>query len=603
MITRLTRPTLLIASGTILVIGLIWFVIVLELLARQATETERLRGQAQHITEDVSGAIGLTHANLRAVIAMLESAGTVTETEFAAFVSRTQLLEAGNHVRAIALMPLVDNSDVRDLNRRLDLAQDRRSSLGYPAWRPIPSEGRDIYAPVVYAASRGDISGIVGYDLATSPNRLETALDVRRSREIQMTAPVILSQDQRDTDQSVLLLGFTDRGRLGYRSFSRSLDAFPTLVAVSYTPAVQLRAIFETENQANFNIQVQDVTDPAMPIPLLAMERLDGATLVYSTNIGVAGRTWQLDYSVELPPLLDHLSFEVGGTLALSNLLVLLSAYAAFRVFRNEASLEKRVAARTSELQETQVQLNTALEAAERANQAKSEFLATMSHEFRTPLNAIIGFSDAMTQQVFGPIAPVAYKDYAGDIRDSGTHLLQLVNDVLDLSAIEAGVLELRSEDLKPYILVNDLKSVLSEVGGQKGIQLSFDVPPDLPTVWADERAVKQILINLVGNAVKYSDSETVVLVRGAMKDNRVALSVTDQGIGIPPDKVERILLPFTRGETNPHVSHDGAGLGLSIVSRLVSAHGGHLYIVSAKEVGTTVTFTLPLSSEAPSDA
>ena len=603
---KLNRPSLAIIAIAIMALALIGWVILQELRALQATAVERLRGQAQHITEEVSQSIDITRANLQAVVAMMEASGSVREAEFQAFIKTTQLFDLGPHLRAVALMPMLSPKQLPRLNSGIARNKIRRDALGYPDWSPIEPDGRDIYAPVVFAVSPNGIDQIVGFDLATSESRLTTALESRNSGEIRMTAPITLSQDQAAADQSVLLLGHTFRGRIGYRSLALPQDAYSTLIAVGYTPGAHLRAIFDTKNVAGFQITVSDVTEPGSNVRLFS----SGATLqvpaIYQSRIDFAGRVWQIDYVIAPPALSSVFSTRIGWTLLLAAIMVGVCAYAGHRVVQNEATLERRVAERTAELQETQDQLNDALQVAEQANQAKTEFLATMSHELRTPLNAIIGFSDAMIQQVFGSIQPQIYRDYAGDIRQSGNHLLQLVNDVLDLSAIEAGALELKFAPHRPHDIVTDLRAVFNEVGAQKGIRFELDVPETLPEVWVDARAVKQVLLNLATNAVKFSDANTVVTVHAdtdaSTGSHPVTLAVTDQGHGIPPDKVDRILKPFIRGETDPHVSHDGAGLGLSIVSRFIAAHGGSLNITSALGVGTTVTFTLPAVSDRPAE-
>ncbi|NQW00157.1 MAG: PAS domain S-box protein [Rhodospirillales bacterium] len=236
---------------------------------------------------------------------------------------------------------------------------------------------------------------------------------------------------------------------------------------------------------------------------------------------------------------------------------------------------------------------DAAMVEAERANQAKSEFLATMSHEFRTPLNAILGFSDMMRGQYFGPLGSDNYRDYANDIHHSGNLMLALVNDVLDIAAIEAGKRSLANEHINiKALLANCIKSI-EQAAVTAGITVTSDVPDNLPTLYADKRSVTQILLNLLSNAVKFTRTNGTVTASAEFADGTFTIQVSDTGIGIPPDKLPTITQPFTQSHPDPHRSQTGTGLGLSIVASLVDLHQGTFAIESAVNKGTTVTVVL----------
>lgn len=239
--------------------------------------------------------------------------------------------------------------------------------------------------------------------------------------------------------------------------------------------------------------------------------------------------------------------------------------------------------------------LDHALQDAERANQAKSEFLATMSHEFRTPLNAILGFSEMLRAQYFGTLGSDNYKDYAEAIHGSGERMLALVNDLLDITTIEAGK---RTYSKTPVTLPAVLESCAQEVeqaAADKRIDLTIDAPPDLPTLFADERSITQILINLLANAVNFTEAGGSVRASATTDGSNIQITVSDTGVGIPENKITQVVEPFSQANPNPHIAEGGSGLGLYIVKSLVDAHAGQLAIESAVGKGTTVKITLPI--------
>lgn len=244
---------------------------------------------------------------------------------------------------------------------------------------------------------------------------------------------------------------------------------------------------------------------------------------------------------------------------------------------------------------EAQDALAEALCNAEQANRAKSEFLATMSHELRTPLNAIIGFSDILTNRYFGDSKAAKYREYASDIHDSAQHLLDLVNDLLDLSAIEAGKANISHETVSVAAIAQHCAEVVAEKLRSKGLSLESDIDPTLPTVETDPRALKQVILNLLSNSVKFTPRGGTVSLSARKAEDSIQITVGDTGEGIPADRLEKITEPFVRAGDDPYTFQEGWGLGLSIVKSLISLHEWSLSIESAVGVGTAVTIRLPL--------
>ncbi|MDP6429064.1 MAG: ATP-binding protein [Rhodospirillales bacterium] len=243
-----------------------------------------------------------------------------------------------------------------------------------------------------------------------------------------------------------------------------------------------------------------------------------------------------------------------------------------------------------------QAKLQTELrQAAEAADHSKTLFLTNMSHELRTPLNAIIGYSEAITLETFGPLGNEKYKEYIGDIHLSGAHLLQLINDLLDMSAIEAGRLELSEGSLDVDAVIDTVVKLVQPRADAAGIDLQKRSNGALPVLIADERRVRQILLNLITNAVKFTQpgGEVSVAANGG-GDRQLTITVTDDGIGMNDDDLSRALKPFGRASGGRVRETEGTGLGLPLTVELMKAHGGSLDISSQPEKGTRVSLSFP---------
>ncbi len=233
------------------------------------------------------------------------------------------------------------------------------------------------------------------------------------------------------------------------------------------------------------------------------------------------------------------------------------------------------------------------LEAVHQANQAKSNFLANMSHELRTPLNAVVGYSDAIRHEIFGPVGDKRYQDYAQGILLSGQHLLDVINDILDVSKIEAGKYTLYVNDCDLISVIEESIQVIELRAEAAGLSVLADLHA-LPLVKADRRAIRQVLLNLLSNAIKFTPKGGGITVTTGETDQTVVITIADTGIGIAPDDLNRLCQPFEQVETPSTKSQDGSGLGLALSKYLVEMHGGTLEVSSVVNEGTCVTVTLP---------
>jgi signal transduction histidine kinase len=348
----------------------------------------------------------------------------------------------------------------------------------------------------------------------------------------------------------------------------------------------------------------------------LSVRIFEGNTLIFAsgtayetvvpTKLKVADREWLLEVDGQAQPLtsgmwLPALIFMIGLALTILLYLRLLRADTEYQRIAEEvgmataelANANHRLAERSAALQQVADDLRRTSQEAQFANAAKTVFLANMSHELRTPLNAVIGFSEMIAGRALGEHSP-RYFEYANDIRASGRYLLSIIEDLLDMSRIELGQMQLNEEPTSLADIAGDVVKYLALRARDKRIEIRQEGLEGLPRVMVDPKAMRQALINLLTNAVKFSPPGSAVTVRGETEAGGIALSVIDQGLGIKAEDLPQIFEPFWQNEAYRRQTREGIGLGLAITQRLVQAHDGKIEAQSWEGKGTTMTIHLP---------
>ncbi len=270
-----------------------------------------------------------------------------------------------------------------------------------------------------------------------------------------------------------------------------------------------------------------------------------------------------------------------------------------YLVWRSQKENVRLLSELDAKVKERTAKLEDAMLLAESSNKAKSEFIANMSHELKTPLNAIIGFSEAMLGGIYGPINE-RHREYLSDILLSGEKLLGLINDMLDLTKIEAGSVDLDLRGFSLRELVKSAEGMLREKMVSHNITLECRIDDGLDEISADERKLKQVMVNLLSNAIKFSPDGGKVTVRAQRLKDSVEISVEDTGIGIAKDDIPKLFQPFCQLESSFPKRYGGAGFGLFLTKRLVELHGGQIRVESQKGEGTAFTFSIPVATRRP---
>ncbi len=414
-----------------------------------------------------------------------------------------------------------------------------------------------------------ELSYAVGYVVNSNEIRKTAMEKALQTNEITSTPPMTLSSDPNGPPSLTFYVPtYTDNVHDGYFTIVVRVEAL-------------IDGIISTTNKDHMEVRLRDTNAPDAP-------RFTSA-IVYDgygdpnpvrRDVTLFDRTFEMEFLNTMPFITANASEQpmligIVGQVVASFMTIGIIMLSGQRIY-----LEKLVVKRTQEL--------------ENANRTKSKFMANMSHDLRTPLNAIIGFSEIMKQQIHGKHSSDKYREYSEDINQSSSYLLSLINDILDLSALDAGKRELVKQEVELKPLLDECMRILDPLLREKGHNTTIKIAEDFESVFADARSMKQILINLLSNAIKFTPSGGEIKIRSYLDNDKKVISIKDNGEGIAKKDIKKMLNPFSRAQNHPHLSQEGTGLGLSIVNSLVELHDGSLVINSSKGKGTNVKIVMP---------
>ncbi|MCC3861502.1 ATP-binding protein [Pseudemcibacter aquimaris] len=427
---------------------------------------------------------------------------------------------------------------------------------------------RENYIFAKYFASRTFEGNNIVYDLLIDEERKKAFQYSMEHNAIAVTAPVQAPDENGNSLLPFYLANIHDGKMSGFATIVINLGSL-------------MSDILNSQDSEGIEIIISDITEENNPVTFFqSSSNINSNLEKIEVNIPMFNRTWKMSAYKKQDFIINERSEQsviigFAGMIIASLIAIGITIITGQGIF-----LETKVHERTKAL--------------EKANSAKSEFMANMSHDLRTPLNAIIGFSEIMKNQLFGRINNTKYNEYISDIHKSSQFLLELINDILDLSALEANKKTLTKEKINLKELINDQISTLSPLISQKDLIFSFEYDDKSPQIECDRKAINQIIINLLSNAIKFTGKGGKIGINVYPRDEHITIDISDTGEGIEKENIELILQPFTRLNDDPLLSNEGTGLGLSIVNELVKLHNGYLQIDSEPGKGTVVSIKLP---------
>lgn len=496
----------------------------------------------------------------------------MTRSELASFTQNNSI--QNQNIRSIAWIEHVPDSERESYEEELREIYGDDSIL---LWQNSsngsrePVEKAEVYSVVKYIEPYDQYQFVIGLVVNADKNREEAMNKALNTGELTMTAPVILiSSPGAPSATTIYQAHFTDNELDGFTGIVIRIDNM-------------INEILKRDAANSFYINLYDKEEGEhLTFKSYTDTDADLSGLMYTTvEFPIINRTWVIDF-IRTPDFLNNNKTSQPLFIGIAGMLFATLATVGIVFLTGQPIiLEKLVYQRTFEL--------------EKANKAKSEFMANMSHDLRTPLNAIIGFSEIMKQQLHGNFGNDKYLEYSNDINQSSQYLLSLINDILDFSAIDANKRTIEKTELSSTDLIDNCMRTLRPLIEEKEHKVAINIPEKYDTLYADERSLKQILINLISNAIKFTPKGGDITIECSSSQNYDILTISDTGEGIDQANIKNILAPFTRVQNHPHLSGEGTGLGLTIVNSLVNLHGGRLTINSKVGEGTAITIELPI--------
>ena len=523
---------------------------------------------------------------------LFESSNMITEQEFKRFVGRSRYLDGPRWARWYAVMPALDVSELADFQTSLDARAKSRSDFGYAPFKMLPVDGRTVYAPVVYADNNQSIGNMVGRDLAASPRRMEAARAALLTSFPHLTPPVKDEWVTGSEGPTVMVISAVRLGNIGLRDYLGPEHSRDLFIVIGYSPADAISDMFENLPVARrFWLRVADVTGEPEGVIFASDEARTTPRLTAPRMAVLGNRVWSFEFGPR-PSAMDHAPKNLINVLAVAiGLLILALTYLLDRVVRDRGKLEQAVKTQTEQLRTANKALAAAAQRANAENDAKSEFLARMSHDLRTPLNAVIGYAQMMTSEVYGTLGAPQYREYAKTIEKAGRIQLDLVSDILTLSALMGSEQSFKYEPLDLDTLAKQCRDIVYLSACDRGVSVEIENLLDDREIFGDIQSLQQIMLNLLSNALKFTDAGgSVLIVLETAGETGYAINVVDTGVGIAEDDIEKALQPFSKLDQNPYIVNAGVGLGLTIVKNLAEGNGGTLKISSEPGVGTKVT-------------
>ncbi len=569
-------------------------------------EQNRIRLEFEHQAGDLSRTLKDNFDDdvevTRALGSFYASEATVDEPKFRRFVE--DFLPRHPGIQALSWNPLV-----REPDRARFEAAAQHDHPGFKITdvsqqgQKIPVQPAAEYAVVRYTAPLRGNEAALGMNSYSEPGRQAAFVLARDTGEPAATGPLTLTQDNFPRP-AFLVTEAIYRGGVPLATVDARRENLLGFVVGVFRVADVVAAALQGVDRPGVLIQLRDDHAPAgeallyheLP-PRRGISAADpspgSSALAWDDHFDLAGRPWTLRFFTAPNYFITHYSLQAWGVLAGGLLFTgLLGAFLLVVTGRTQ-SIQAQVVERTAALQESQRLLEIESARAQEANRMKSEFLANMSHEIRTPLNGVIGFSEYLIDQKAGPLN-TAQSDCLNDILISGRHLLHLINDLLDLAKIEAGRMELQPEPFSVRSAVAEVSDVVSPLVRRKQIDFHSEVLLDDDEVVLDQQKFKQVLYNLVSNAIKFTQDGGTVSVRAEANNGNFTVAVRDSGIGIDPGDLPRLFTDFQQLDSGPTRRFPGTGLGLALTKRIIVLQGGAIEVESTPGQGSLFKATFP---------